>query len=77
MDKNSFSFYPNPVKNEITIVSKVEADRILIYNAAGQLVKDSKITNNKINVSNLTSGNYIGKVTLKNGKTETVKLIKQ
>ncbi|MNK31414.1 hypothetical protein D3C87_498500 [compost metagenome] len=77
VDKNSFSFYPNPVKNEITIVSKVEADRILIYNAAGQLVKDSKITNNKINVSNLTSGNYIGKVTLKNGKTETVKLIKQ
>lgn len=76
-DKNSFGFYPNPVKNEMTIVSKDEAQRILIYNAAGQLVKDSKINNNKVNISNLTSGNYIGKVTLKNGKTETVKIIKQ
>lgn len=61
----------------MTIVSKDEADRILIYNVSGQLVKDSKINSNKVNVSNLTSGNYIGKVTLKNGKTETVKIIKQ
>lgn len=77
VDKNSFAIYPNPVKNEMTIVSKDIADRILIYNVSGQLVKDSKIHSNKVNVSNLTSGNYIGKVTLKNGKTETVKIIKQ
>ncbi|WDF46453.1 T9SS type A sorting domain-containing protein [Chryseobacterium sp. KACC 21268] len=76
-NKNNFSFYPNPVKNEMTIVSNQEAERILIYNTAGQLVKDATVSNNKVNVSNLTSGNYVGKVMLRNGKTETVKIIKQ
>ncbi|PZU89314.1 MAG: hypothetical protein DI529_04655 [Chryseobacterium sp.] len=77
VDRNNFSFYPNPVKDELTIVSKNEANRISIYNVAGQLVKDSEIKNNKVNVSDLSTGNYIGKITLKNGQTQSIKVIKK
>ena len=77
VDKNNFSFYPNPVKDELTIVSKNEPSRISIYNVAGQLVKDSEIKNNKVNISDLNTGNYIGKVTLKNGQIQTIKVIKK
>ncbi|MPS71999.1 MAG: T9SS type A sorting domain-containing protein [Chryseobacterium sp.] len=77
VDQNNFRFYPNPVKDELTIISKNEANRISIYNAAGQLVKDSEIKNNKVNVSDLSIGNYIGKIILKNGQTQTIKVIKK
>lgn len=77
VDKDNFAFYPNPAKDEITISSKEEASRILIYNTSGQVVKDSEVKNNKVNVSSLLTGNYIGKITLKNGKVQTVKIIKQ
>lgn len=76
-DKNNFSFYPNPVKDELNFVSKNEASRITIYNVAGQMVKDSEIKNNRVDVSDLQSGNYIGKVILKNGSTQTIKVIKK
>jgi len=77
VNKNAISIYPNPVKDELTIKSDNEASRISIYNSAGQLVKDAEIKNDKVNVSNLNVGNYIGKVLLKNGQIQSTKIIKK
>ncbi|WP_312768451.1 T9SS type A sorting domain-containing protein [Epilithonimonas sp.] len=76
-NKNNFRFYPNPVKDELTIVSENEVSRISIFNVAGQLVKDVEFKNNKADVSDLNTGIYIGKITLKNGQTQTIKVIKK
>lgn len=76
LTKNAISVFPNPVNDELNIKSDKEASRISIYNVAGQLVKESDINNNKTNVSDLNVGSYIGKITLKNGQTQTVKIIK-
>jgi len=77
IDKNVISVYPNPVKDVLNIKSNKETSRISIYNIAGQLIKDEEIKNDRVNVSDLNAGNYIGKIILKNGQTQTVKVIKK
>lgn len=56
-------FYPNPAANFLSIQLKEAAD-VSVYNSNGQLVLINKMNteNNKIDVSNLSSGNYIVRV---------------
>jgi Secretion system C-terminal sorting domain len=53
-----------------------EAKSVLVYNILGKNVIKTTITNQVINVADLSSGIYIVKVT-ENGKTNTVKVILQ
>lgn len=64
---DNITFYPNPFKNTLAIISKEkEIQTIEIYNAIGKLVFEesliSKSTNYILNLSHLTSGFYIIKV---------------
>jgi Lamin Tail Domain len=49
---------------------------IMVYNILGKNVVNTKVTNQAINVADLSSGIYIVKVT-ENGKTSTVKVVLQ
>ncbi len=48
---------PNPVKNELTITGD-NISHYRVSNSLGQIVLQGEINNNKINVSELSSGNY-------------------
>ena len=74
-----FSFYPNPVKDVLTLDFKqtIEVKSINIYNTLGQLVliiPKAQNTNN-IDVSSLKSGNYFIKINSDKG-TSNSKFIK-
>jgi len=76
---DDFSFYPNPVRNEINIkvpssITKVE---VTIYNQLGQQVLEESILESKtINVSNLSPGIYVVRF-LSKDILKTFKFIKQ
>ncbi|MPL70015.1 hypothetical protein SDC9_15766 [bioreactor metagenome] len=63
------NIYPNPAENELNVSSSVEITKIEILNLLGQIIftKDIKSSNTKIDVSNITKGNYIAKTYTKKG----------
>lgn len=76
-NKAKVGIYPNPVKNEVTIVNADKISNVEVYNVAGQKVLTSKVVkNNQINLSGLSKGAYLLKIE-NAGKTETIKFIKE
>jgi len=76
--KSVVSFYPNPVKDELNIISKEKVSSISVYNAAGQKVlNNAQLKNGKVDMSQYARGTYIVTVIVESGKTETFKLIKK
>ena len=74
--KNDLSFYPNPASDEISLSENVEGN-YKIYSINGVLVKQGIITK-KLNVSQLSKGLYLIKVTnLNQTEFSTKKLIKK
>lgn len=72
---NKISFYPNPVKDVLTVSSSKKVNAITVYNTSGQLVKTVQNTNS-VNMNNLSAGVYVVKTEVE-GKTETSKVIKK
>ncbi len=76
--ENDIKIYPNPVKNHLNILLEKKISSIIVYNMLGQEVL-SKIINSKeanIEVSHLTAGTYLVKITSEN-QVKTVKIIKE
>lgn len=71
--------YPNPLQNDkllyIKSLSNLEKE-VIIYNFSGKQVINTTTYGNPINVSELSSGIYIVKVS-ENGKSNTLKLVIQ
>lgn len=65
--------FTNPMKGTLYFQSKNSVDKIDLYNSEGRLVKTIK--NNNTNISELTKGLYLAKVSFINGTTTTKKLI--
>ncbi|MFV0304121.1 MAG: T9SS type A sorting domain-containing protein, partial [Moheibacter sp.] len=73
-----FSYYPNPVQDELNITSKKEVESVSVYNLVGQQVlSSSKVANGQLNLSMLPTGTYVFKVVLEGGQVETFKIIKK
>ncbi|MCL9806062.1 lamin tail domain-containing protein [Flavobacterium amniphilum] len=67
--------YPNPAKNNLYISSDSFAEKqIELYDVLGKVALKAKVTNAPINLSGLTSGVYVVKVT-EEGKTATRKIV--
>jgi len=72
---DGLKMYPNPTKSNLFIETALKGDaNVSIVNMLGKEVVNTKVVNNTVNVSNLTSGIYIVKIT-EEGKTSTKKLI--
>lgn len=72
-----FTFYPNPVKDILTISYQEEVTSVTVYNSLGQavLVTEPNVQEPKIDMSSLPAGNYIVRLSAGN-YTETIKIIK-
>ncbi|MFT4698270.1 MAG: hypothetical protein ACI9SJ_001412 [Flavobacteriaceae bacterium] len=75
-NKNLFSIYPNPsIGDYVTISSKISGNKnVVIYNVLGNQVLKTTIFNDRLDISELSSGIYIVKISQENS-TSTKKLI--
>lgn len=71
----SYSVYPNPVKDVLTIKGD-NIDQVVIFNALGQIVKKLDCNDEvlKINVESLQNGIYFVNVINEDGKSKTSKV---
>lgn len=72
---SNISVYPNPVSDILTVKSKEKVNNIEIFDISGRKV-NATLSDNKVDVRNLNSGNYIINIETKEGKT-TQKFIKK
>ncbi|MFA7446952.1 MAG: choice-of-anchor J domain-containing protein [Weeksellaceae bacterium] len=79
MSSFDFAYYPNPVKDVLNIQSQKEVKSVEAFNLTGQKVVSNTtvLLNGQINVSSLTPGTYVFRVTLEGGQVETFKIIKR
>lgn len=72
-------FYPNPMGENLNIISQNEVFEIAIFNLTGQKILTHKMHNNigAIDVSYLASGTYLMQVISESGETSFLKLIKK
>lgn len=70
------SLYPNPVSSgKVYITSKKDSEKeIIIFDVLGKKVLQTIISNKELNISNLSPGIYIIKIT-EEGSTSSRKLI--
>ena len=73
----SFSFYPNPSNNSIHVNALQTIENVKVYNMMGQEILNKRVDSmsSEINISSLSTGNYLLKVSI-NGYIGTYKLIK-
>lgn len=76
--KNEVKLFPNPTSNNLTITSIEKINKIEIIDLTGKTILNKNINNSSttIDVSSLTSGNYILKTVTTNG-VKTSKFIKK
>ena len=73
---NSFSIYPNPTNTGFVTISSTTNDvmNVQVFDILGKEVKNEVITNNTLDVSSLTTGMYLVKIT-QNNASSTKKLV--
>jgi len=74
----AFTYYPNPVNNNLNLSSQKEINNVSVYNMVGQEVYRStpNTMTDVVDMSGLQAGAYFVKVTVGNA-TKTVKVIKK
>lgn len=72
--KADIAIYPNPVINSMTVEVNHPVEKLLLFNAAGQMVRQSNTTT--INLSTLKKGAYILEIQFKDGSIAKRKVIK-
>ena len=77
-NSDTFSYYPNPVKNTLNLSYSENISDVSVYNLLGQQIIAKAINANQsqIDMSNLASGAYMVKVTA-NSQIKTIKVIKE
>jgi len=72
------SYHPNPVKDLVTINANSEITNVTVFDILGRQVmqQDGTLNSMKLNMSTLTSGNYLAKVEAGDA-VQVIKLIKQ
>lgn len=59
VDQDKFEIFPIPVGDVLNVTNVSDKAEFTIHNAAGQIVRKGNIKDNKIYVSELTTGNYV------------------
>ncbi|MGG7035364.1 MAG: T9SS type A sorting domain-containing protein [Flavobacterium sp.] len=77
-DTANFSFYPNPVKDILNVSFDQEINNVSIVNLLGQQVLSKSINANHgtLDLSNLTRGTYLAKITT-GDQLKTIKIVKE
>lgn len=78
VEASGLSYYPNPVKDYLTIDSQKTVESISAFNLAGQKVLDNaNLTAGRLDMSHLSAGVYVFKVAFQGGAVETLKIVKE
>ena len=77
-NENAFTYFPNPVKNELTLKAQKNIQNVSVYNMLGQEVLRAtpNTLESNLNMNELSQGAYFVQVTI-NDVTETVRILKQ
>jgi len=77
-DKDGFRAYPNPVKDVLNLTYMQNISNVEVFNMLGQqvLVKAINATQGQLDMTNLSMGSYLVKITADN-QVKTLKVIKQ
>ena len=68
VDNTTIKLYPNPVRDYLTIESEYTIEALVIYDLTGKMVKEIKQISNKIDLSELSTGYYLLRVTTSEGE---------
>lgn len=77
-NKPGFDIYPNPVSGELNVSSETEINNIELYTLTGKKILSLTSINNqtvKIDVTTVTSGIYVLKLSDRNGHTSVEKIM--
>jgi glycosidase len=77
LKQNKIQIYPNPVKNELFVVSNDKLSNFSIFNTAGNLLYHNKFVKNSVDVTKLTTGVYFIKIVHENGNVSIKQFIKE
>lgn len=72
---SEISLYPNPTSGILNIESKSEIRNVALFDLSGR--KISEFNSSQINISSLPKGIYLIKISTKDGKTTTKKVVKK
>ena len=77
--ENSIHCYPNPAKNSLTVSAKSEINAIRITNLVGQTIKNISVNavERVIDLNNVSNGQYIISLSMKNGEIVNQKFTKK
>lgn len=73
---NTISIYPNPVEDILYIQTNEKVLKVEIYDISGRILSSNSVSNNKFDLSELITGNYILKLYTEKGITNT-KIVKK
>lgn len=74
---NTFTVYPNPVKDMLTITGNENITAVQVYDLAGRLVKSADVLNNQVSLQSLAKGTYIVKFKNASGAAYSSKIVKE
>lgn len=75
--KLKLSIHPNPVKDILYIDHDNSVEQVIISDLSGRQIKTIKLSENKVDVGDLKSANYIVTIIDKEGKQQSSKIIKK
>jgi hypothetical protein len=67
LDINKLTIFPNPVKDILHFKTSEKVVKIEVYDLAGRILCSQAVNENKVDVTNLRTGNYIVKIHTENG----------
>lgn len=75
--KNDIKVYPNPVKDNLFFAGDLgNYSEVKIYSLDGKLVKSTRIIDKKLDLSQLSAGNYLLELSSKTEKSKSVHILK-
>lgn len=75
---SNFTYFPNPMENELNITSNKNIESISVYNLLGQVVMNNvNFAAGKVDVSSLSTGTFLFRVTFEDGVVENFKVLKK
>jgi hypothetical protein len=74
---NTFTVYPNPVKDMLTITGNENITAVQVYDLAGRQVKSADVLNNQVSLQSLAKGTYIVKFKNASGAAYSSKIVKE
>jgi hypothetical protein len=69
--------YPSPAQDKIYFNSTVDIINVIVYSIQGEILLNSKIENNSLDISSLKAGTYVLSIIKNDNQRNNVKFVKE